>query len=134
MSGYVCPHCGDVVGVFGSGGGESFCERETKREESEWEALGEGEEKERGKRLGQKGVRWLGRVPIDRELVALLDDQVDLVLHPEKLGAEASPTRPSLLNRYRKIPSYPVVKVIVQSIVESVELLEKERDEMVFTE
>ncbi|PRQ72339.1 P-loop containing nucleoside triphosphate hydrolase protein [Rhodotorula toruloides] len=119
MSGYVCPHCGDVVGVFGQGGGEDFCRRE--------------EEKcERGE--VEQGVRFLGRVPIDRELVGLLDD----------VAAHGAPTvdaedasrgdagggegRKSLVERYQAIPSFPVVRAIadtVRSLVD--EQVERER-------
>jgi hypothetical protein len=61
MSGYVCPHCSDIVGIFGQGGAEDFCRREEERKHSTVE--GEG-----------GGCRFLGRIPIDRELVRLLDD------------------------------------------------------------
>lgn len=61
MSGYVCPHCSDIVGIFGQGGAEDFCRREEERKLSTVE--GEG-----------GGCRFLGRIPIDRELVRLLDD------------------------------------------------------------
>ncbi|WFD04145.1 cytosolic Fe-S cluster assembly factor cfd1 [Malassezia obtusa] len=48
MSGYVCPHCDECTNVWGKGGGESLAERER--------------------------LAFLGRVPIDPELVRLLDD------------------------------------------------------------
>ncbi|KAL1405397.1 cytosolic Fe-S cluster assembly factor cfd1 [Vanrija albida] len=47
MSGYVCPCCGEISDTFGRGGGEKMAERE--------------------------GLDFLGRVPIDTQLVALLD-------------------------------------------------------------
>ncbi|WFC96426.1 cytosolic Fe-S cluster assembly factor cfd1 [Malassezia brasiliensis] len=48
LSGYVCPHCENCTNVWGKGGGESLAEREH--------------------------IPFLGRVPIDPELVRLLDD------------------------------------------------------------
>jgi Mrp family chromosome partitioning ATPase len=47
MSGYVCPCCGEVSNVFSTGGGEEMARRE--------------------------GLQFLGRLPVDTELVNLLD-------------------------------------------------------------
>lgn len=47
MSGYACPCCGDITYLFGQGGGEEMCRRE--------------------------GLRFLGRVPVESQLVGLLD-------------------------------------------------------------
>jgi hypothetical protein len=47
MAGYVCPCCGEISDCFGRGGGEDMATRE--------------------------GVPFLGRVPIDTQLVKLLD-------------------------------------------------------------
>ena len=47
MSGYVCPCCGEVSNVFSTGGGEEMARKE--------------------------GVRFLGAMPVDTELVTLLD-------------------------------------------------------------
>ena len=47
MSGFSCPHCGEMVELFGSGGGE--------------------------KTAGQMGVRFLGRIPFDPKMVACGD-------------------------------------------------------------
>jgi len=44
MSGFVCPHCGAATDVFGSGGGEAMAE--------------------------ELGVPFLGRIPIDPQIVA----------------------------------------------------------------
>ncbi|KAM0791003.1 hypothetical protein ACM66B_004303 [Microbotryomycetes sp. NB124-2] len=71
MSGYVCPHCGDIVGIFGQGGAEDFCRKEEARKDSKVE--GEG-----------GGCKFLGRIPIDRELVALLDDVADVKVVSEE--------------------------------------------------
>ena len=47
MSGYVCPCCGEISNLFSSGGGEDMARRE--------------------------GLTFLGRLPVDSELVTLLD-------------------------------------------------------------
>jgi len=47
MSGFSCPHCGEMVELFGSGGGE--------------------------KTAGQMDVRFLGRIPFDPKMVACGD-------------------------------------------------------------
>ncbi|EED79636.1 predicted protein, partial [Postia placenta Mad-698-R] len=47
MSGYVCPCCGEISNVFSTGGGEEMAKRE--------------------------GLRFLGSLPVDTELVSLLD-------------------------------------------------------------
>lgn len=91
MSGYVCPHCSDIVGIFGQGGAEDFCRREEERKDSKVE--GEG-----------GGCRFLGRIPIDRELVKLLDDakeqQAAAVVEETAMdqdGASGSPAAPTLV-------------------------------------
>ncbi|KAJ4472083.1 MRP-like protein [Lentinula aciculospora] len=47
MSGYVCPCCGEISNVFSTGGGEAMAHRE--------------------------GLNFLGSLPVDTELVTLLD-------------------------------------------------------------
>ena len=47
MSGFVCPHCGEVTNVFSDGGGESMAR--------------------------EMGVPFLGRLPLSPEVVALTD-------------------------------------------------------------
>ncbi|GAA5903923.1 hypothetical protein JCM8208_001728 [Rhodotorula glutinis] len=130
MSGYVCPHCGDVVGVFGQGGAEDFCRREEERKGSEVE--GEG-----------GGCAFLGRIPIDRELVALLDDVAaqgapevapadvdgDVAMQVDGEGAGAGPgaaaaavaPRATLVERYQAIPSFPVVRQLALRVRELVD-------------
>lgn len=119
MSGYVCPHCSDVVGVFGQGGGEDFCRREEERKDSQVE--GEG-----------GGCGFLGRIPIDRELVALLDGAADVrvVSAEEALGGtstrvEEAESRPrTLVERYASIPSFPIVQQITRKVVEMIDAQE----------
>lgn len=140
MSGYVCPHCGDNVGVFGKGGGEDFCRKEEERKDSTVE--GEG-----------GGCRFLGRIPIDRDLVGLLDGATDvrIVSELEALSAKPTGTLPAISNsniatdadsptstssaapktlveRYTSIPSFAIVKEIthrVMGLISEQELKEK---------
>ena len=50
MSGFSCPHCGEMIELFGTGGGE--------------------------KTANQMGVRFLGRIPFDPKMVACADSGV----------------------------------------------------------
>jgi ATP-binding protein involved in chromosome partitioning len=50
MSGYSCPHCGEMIELFGTGGGE--------------------------KTANQMGIRFLGRIPFDPKVVACSDSGV----------------------------------------------------------
>lgn len=99
MSGYVCPHCGDVVGVFGQGGAEDFCRQQEAKKDSPNEEEG-------------GGCKFLGRVPIDRELVALLD----AAARPDSHENESS-----LARRYAQIPSFKVVSSIVDGILAQID-------------
>lgn len=152
MSGYVCPHCGDIVGIFGQGGAEDFCRKEEERKHSTVE--GEG-----------GGCRFLGRIPIDRELVSLLDDVADVKIVSEQEAGElieqqdqqrrqaqagqqaeqapatavegmdidkamegAEVVKPrTLVARYAAIPSSPIVGRIADQVVELI--AEQERQE-----
>ncbi|GAA5986345.1 hypothetical protein JCM5350_002987 [Sporobolomyces pararoseus] len=117
MSGYVCPHCGDVVGIFGQGGGESFCKLENEKQGDEYEG----------------GCRFLGRVPIDRELVALLDDVAENGNAGLLEEGETRTPRPqrgeegkkTLVERYREIPSFKVVKSLAEDVKK---LIEEQRE------
>ncbi|GAA5942690.1 Mrp/NBP35 family ATP-binding protein [Sporobolomyces koalae] len=122
MSGYVCPHCGDIVGIFGQGGGEDFCRIENERKDSKVE--GEG-----------GGCRFLGRVPIDRDLVALLDDvaghkvRVESTKVPDQSATDSGRTTTTateegeqqrdgktLIERYQEIPSFKIVKGLAEQV------------------
>jgi hypothetical protein len=92
MSGYLCPHCGDITPIFGSGGGEAFCQQEDKRLE------GKGE-----------GCRFLGRIPIDGEFVKLMD------------SAKSTAEGETLLQRYRATPSCPIFREICAKVVDLVQ-------------
>ncbi|GAA5993604.1 hypothetical protein JCM10908_000138 [Rhodotorula pacifica] len=134
MSGYVCPHCGDIVGVFGTGGGEDFCKRDCEKRQPGL-PLPEGEEE-------GEGCRFLGRVPIDPELVKLLDavaaeggaaelessgteaaamqQDPPIAAASNGSGAAAAGTgsarRRTLVERYEAIPSFPVVARIAETV------------------
>lgn len=75
MSGYVCPCCGEVSNVFSRGGGEDMA--------------------------GREGVQFLGRLPVDTELVTLLD------------GGQRE-----ILEKYRKTPSARLFAGIVDKIMD----------------
>ena len=70
MSGYACPCCGEVQNVFSTGGGEEMARKE--------------------------GVRFLGSLPVDTELVSLLDGEGQ---------EEEMKTEFGLLHRYQKTAS-----------------------------
>lgn len=61
MSGMVCPHCDEVIDVFGSGGGEALSE--------------------------EFGIPFLGRVPLDPAVRAAGDAGTPSVLHAPESGA-----------------------------------------------
>ncbi|GAA5899834.1 Mrp/NBP35 family ATP-binding protein [Sporobolomyces salmoneus] len=105
MSGYVCPHCGDIVGIFGQGGGESFCQLENSKQGDEYEG----------------GCRFLGRVPIDRELVALLDDVAENGGAGFEGEGKEKRERKTLVERYREIPSFKVVKSLAEEVKRLIE-------------
>ena len=69
MSGYVCPCCGEISNVFSTGGGEEMARKE--------------------------GLQFLGSLPVDTELVSLLDGE----------RQEEGKTDFGLLTSYQKTPS-----------------------------
>ncbi|KAF8913077.1 cytosolic Fe-S cluster assembling factor CFD1 [Gymnopilus junonius] len=81
MSGYACPCCGEVSNVFSTGGGAEMARKE--------------------------GLRFLGSLPVDTELVSLLDGGQE-----GELG---------LLSRYDKTPSAKLFKEILNGILESMQ-------------
>lgn len=131
MSGYLCPHCDDIISIFGQGGGEDFCRREEERKESTEEGMG-------------GGCRFLGKVPIDRELVALLDGSVEVDVVAAEGGEEDGNRRQeievgmasaslstgqhntrketrNLVERYQTIPSFKIVRAITQQVMELIQ-------------
>ncbi|TEB38955.1 cytosolic Fe-S cluster assembling factor CFD1 [Coprinellus micaceus] len=80
MSGYACPCCGVVHNVFSTGGGEEMAKKEE--------------------------IGFLGSLPVDTELVSLLD------------GGPTSQTEFALLEAYKKTPSAKLFENIVTGVVE----------------
>ncbi|KAH9486540.1 Cytosolic Fe-S cluster assembly factor CFD1 [Psilocybe cubensis] len=83
MSGYACPCCGEVSNVFSTGGGSEMARKE--------------------------GLRFLGTLPVDTELVSVLDGGVG-----EDGGGVFR-----LLERYEKTATGKLFKDIVKGVVES---------------
>jgi len=82
MSGYVCPCCGEISNVFSTGGGEEMARRE--------------------------GLAFLGSLPVDTELVTLLDAAVE----------EDDPERPfDLSKRYQKTASSKLFQEMVDGML-----------------
>ncbi|KAH9977344.1 cytosolic Fe-S cluster assembling factor CFD1 [Lactifluus volemus] len=97
MSGYVCPCCGEVSNVFSTGGGEEMARKE--------------------------GIRFLGALPVDTELVALLDAaEVD----PEE-GPEIPHTAPGfgLVKRYQKTRSAMIFKNVIDMVLATLAAVER---------
>ena len=100
MSGYVCPCCGEVSNVFSTGGGHSFAERES--------------------------IPFLGALPIDTELVTLLDAAAE-----EAGGTEAGERRDEagvvfrVLERYQKTSSAKLFGPIVEEILRTLPRIEQ---------
>ncbi|KAF9460120.1 P-loop containing nucleoside triphosphate hydrolase protein [Collybia nuda] len=92
MSGYVCPCCGEVSNVFSTGGGEEMARKE--------------------------GLRFLGSLPVDTELVTLLD-AADL----EKSAAVSDVQSFGLLQRYTATPSAELFKNIRTRMLEELDVL-----------
>lgn len=106
MSGYVCPCCGEISNVFSTGGGEEMARRE--------------------------GLPFLGSLPVDTELVTLLD----AAEHEESEGSgterdglsQPSERAFALLERYEKTSSAKLFKNIVQAVLEKLPEREDGRD------
>ena len=64
MSGFVCPHCGEVTNIFKTGGGEATAK--------------------------EMNVQFLGRIPIEPGIVDAGDSGIPIVLgHPDSASAKA---------------------------------------------
>ncbi|KAJ7246304.1 cytosolic Fe-S cluster assembling factor CFD1 [Mycena haematopus] len=96
MSGYVCPCCGEVSNVFSTGGGEEMARRE--------------------------GLKFLGSLPVDTELVSLLD--ASEVNQGSENPVDANATEKTadsfvLLDRYSKTSSAKLFENILEGVVAS---------------
>jgi len=89
MSGYVCPCCGEVSNLFSSGGGEEMARRE--------------------------GLVFLGRLPVETELVTLLDAAEDAAQNDGTENQEDF----ELLLRYQRTSSAQLFKDISDRILET---------------
>ncbi|KIK47576.1 hypothetical protein CY34DRAFT_799082 [Suillus luteus UH-Slu-Lm8-n1] len=100
MSGYVCPCCGDVSNVFSTGGGAEMARRE--------------------------GVPFLGSMPIDTELVTLLDAAESTDLSPaDGQRDEDSEVRSfGVLQRYQKTSSAKLLSAIVENLISTLPSVE----------
>ncbi|KAF9245750.1 P-loop containing nucleoside triphosphate hydrolase protein [Melanogaster broomeanus] len=89
MSGYVCPCCGDVSNVFSTGGGEEMAKRE--------------------------GLTFLGSMPVDTELVTLLDAAESDVTgqSDETISSRAF----GVLEKYQKTSSGKIFGGIVEKVI-----------------
>ncbi|KAI5121167.1 hypothetical protein M0805_007164 [Coniferiporia weirii] len=90
MSGYVCPCCGEISNIFSTGGGASMSKNE--------------------------GLNFLGSLPVDTDLVTLLDAaegaERRFDTDGKDSGGNSADTFP-LLQRYLKTSSWPLFKEIV---------------------
>ncbi|KAI0639547.1 P-loop containing nucleoside triphosphate hydrolase protein [Trametes polyzona] len=101
MSGYVCPCCGEISNVFSTGGGEEMARRE--------------------------GLTFLGSLPVDTELVTLLDAaEVERPGESEALPEGGSKRSFDLLERYQKTPTAPLFKKIVDKVLERLSSLDEQ--------
>lgn len=105
MSGYICPHCGDVTNIFGRGGGQEFCRLENEKTLS----AAAGSEASAHSRL-----RFLGRVPIDSEFVKCVDGGFAKSVAGRQGGD-------GLVERYQKTKSSALLAEICRKVVALVE-------------
>ena len=98
MSGYVCPCCGEISNVFSTGGGEEMARRE--------------------------GLFFLGTMPVDTDLVTLLD--AAQINKSEDTPDEAKLREQSfeLLQRYQKTSSAKLFQNIVDKVVQTLPKVE----------
>ncbi|CAK9786168.1 nucleotide binding protein [Cutaneotrichosporon oleaginosum] len=99
MAGYVCPCCDEISDLFGSGGGERLAE--------------------------EQGIGFLGRVPIDTQLVKLLDavSKGEIPGADTDQGKEADGSKDEfpLLDKYNATTSSKVWSGIAARVVEEIE-------------
>lgn len=98
MSGYVCPCCGKISNVFSTGGGEEMARRE--------------------------GVPFLGALPVDTELVSLLD-AAEIAPEEGSQLPEAEKRGFGLARRYQETPSGKLFKRVLDTLLDT--LLATER-------
>ena len=82
MSGYACPCCGEISNIFSTGGGQGLAEKE--------------------------GLPFLGRLPVDTELVTLLDSPTE---------QEEAERRFRLLEGYQRTATCKAFEGMVKQLV-----------------
>ena len=90
MSGYACPCCGEISNVFSTGGGESMAKKEN--------------------------IPFLGTLPIDTDLVTLLD-AAETEQEDDKSMGDGTQERFRLLGRYKATSSAKLFGPIVEKIL-----------------
>jgi hypothetical protein len=88
MSGYVCPCCGEISNVFSTGGGVEMARRER--------------------------LTFLGSLPIDTELVSLLDAG-----EPAGTASDGDASSFSLLQKYALTPSAGLFESILGRVLQN---------------
>lgn len=91
MSGYVCPCCGEISNVFSTKGGEEMARRE--------------------------GLTFLGALPVDTELVTLLDAATESSEPDEVIDLKAF----EILKKYKETSSAKLFRSIADRVVAGVE-------------
>jgi hypothetical protein len=93
MSGYVCPCCGEISNVFSTGGGEEMAR--------------------------QEGLPFLGGMPVDTDLVTLLDAAE--AVKSDDMADEATLREGAfqLLQRYQKTSSAKLFQNIVDKAIQT---------------
>lgn len=91
MSGYVCPCCGEISNVFSTGGGAEMARRE--------------------------GLTFLGNLPVDTELVSLLDGG-EMETGAEGILEQDETPSFKLVEKYIVTPSAKLFEGILGRVVE----------------
>ena len=98
MSGYVCPCCGEISNIFSTGGGSSMARNE--------------------------GLTFLGSLPVDTELVTLLDAAEKPQSDSDRVVENGGEGRFDVLERYLKTSSWTLFKDIVAKAVANIDRAE----------
>lgn len=93
MSGYVCPCCGEISNVFSTGGGEEMARRED--------------------------LKFLGSLPVDTELVTLLDAAEVSETQPPEEASEGASFK--ILSKYKNTSTAPLFAKIVERVLQSLQ-------------
>ena len=91
MSGYVCPCCGEISNVFSTGGGEEMARRE--------------------------GIKFLGSLPVDTELVTLLDAAEPSSSSAVADGQEPGDSSFTLWTRYQQTSTASLFSKMAEEVI-----------------